>query len=136
MADRIVVMNKAQIMQSGTPEEIYEQPRNRFVADFIGAINFIAHKTSAPNLLAVRPENISISAVNSANAMAAELKHIEFRGNFCRILAQPLADEPPLFIDLPWKQAKALSLRHGSMVFLQIEQSSMLKFNERGNMVC
>ena len=41
MADRIVVMNKSVIMQSGTPEEIYEHPENPFVADFIGSINFI-----------------------------------------------------------------------------------------------
>ena len=38
MADRIVVMNKASVMQSGTPEEIYERPDSPFVADFIGSI--------------------------------------------------------------------------------------------------
>ena len=32
MADRIIVMNKAVVMQSGTPEEIYEKPENQFVA--------------------------------------------------------------------------------------------------------
>lgn len=41
MGDRIIVMNKAVVMQSGTPEEIYEKPKNPFVADFIGSINFI-----------------------------------------------------------------------------------------------
>ena len=41
MADRIVVMNHAQIEQIGTPKEIYGQPRTPFVADFIGAVNFL-----------------------------------------------------------------------------------------------
>ncbi|MGF1695797.1 ABC transporter ATP-binding protein [Vibrio lamellibrachiae] len=39
MSDRIVVLNKGQIEQIGTPSEIYYQPANCFVADFIGAAN-------------------------------------------------------------------------------------------------
>jgi multiple sugar transport system ATP-binding protein len=37
MADRIVIMNKGQVEQIGTPQEIYDRPRTMFVADFIGA---------------------------------------------------------------------------------------------------
>lgn len=39
MSDRIAVMNNGKIEQIGTPEEIYEYPKNLFVADFIGQIN-------------------------------------------------------------------------------------------------
>ena len=39
MSDRIVVMREGQIEQDGTPREIYEEPRNLFVARFIGEIN-------------------------------------------------------------------------------------------------
>lgn len=42
MSDRIAVMSEGRILQLGTPEEIYERPRSRFVADFIGQTNFIA----------------------------------------------------------------------------------------------
>lgn len=41
ISDRIVVMEKGNIVQIGSPHEIYEKPANRFVADFIGAMNFI-----------------------------------------------------------------------------------------------
>jgi iron(III) transport system ATP-binding protein len=41
MADRIVVMNAGRIEQIGTPEDVYERPRSRFVARFIGASNVI-----------------------------------------------------------------------------------------------
>ena len=41
MADRIVVMNAGKIEQVGTPEEVYERPRSRFVAKFIGASNVL-----------------------------------------------------------------------------------------------
>ena len=41
MADRIVVMSKGRIVQIGTPKELYYNPVNRFVADFIGETNMI-----------------------------------------------------------------------------------------------
>ena len=39
MSDRIAVMDQGQILQVGTPEEIYETPNTRFVADFVGHTN-------------------------------------------------------------------------------------------------
>lgn len=41
MSDTVVVMNKGKIQQIGTPVDIYNEPRNRFVADFIGESNII-----------------------------------------------------------------------------------------------
>jgi spermidine/putrescine transport system ATP-binding protein len=41
MSDRIAVMNAGRVLQIGEPTEIYEQPVNRFVADFIGETNFL-----------------------------------------------------------------------------------------------
>ena len=41
MSDRIGVMNHGELLQVGTPEEIYDRPANRFVADFIGDTNFL-----------------------------------------------------------------------------------------------
>jgi spermidine/putrescine transport system ATP-binding protein len=41
MSDRIAVMNEGRILQLGIPGEIYERPRTRFVADFIGQTNFL-----------------------------------------------------------------------------------------------
>jgi spermidine/putrescine transport system ATP-binding protein len=41
MSDRIAVLSEGEVQQVGAPEDIYERPRNRFVADFIGETNFI-----------------------------------------------------------------------------------------------
>ena len=41
MGDRIVVLDKGKIQQAASPEEIYNNPRNQFVAGFIGQMNFI-----------------------------------------------------------------------------------------------
>ncbi|MGB2782717.1 MAG: ABC transporter ATP-binding protein [Atribacterota bacterium] len=46
MSDEIIVMNKGEIQQIGKPEEIYENPANKFVANFIGLTNFIPCKIS------------------------------------------------------------------------------------------
>jgi len=42
ISDRIAVMDSGNVVQIGTPQEIYEKPANRFVADFIGTMNFIS----------------------------------------------------------------------------------------------
>lgn len=41
MSDKIVVMNNGEILQVGAPEEVYNEPKNRFVANFIGESNII-----------------------------------------------------------------------------------------------
>ena len=41
MSDTVVVMDKGRIQQIGTPEDIYNEPKNAFVADFIGESNII-----------------------------------------------------------------------------------------------
>ncbi|WP_029029881.1 polyamine ABC transporter ATP-binding protein [Salinarimonas rosea] len=47
MADRIAVMDSGRLVQVATPGEIYEQPRNRFVADFVGDVNILEGAVAA-----------------------------------------------------------------------------------------
>jgi iron(III) transport system ATP-binding protein len=42
MSDRLAVMDAGRLLQVGTPSEIYSRPANRFVADFIGLMNFLS----------------------------------------------------------------------------------------------
>ena len=51
MSDRIGVMNHGELLQVGTPEEIYEHPVNRFVADFIGQTNLLAGTVESSDTL-------------------------------------------------------------------------------------
>ncbi len=84
MSDRVAVMNAGQILQVGSPREIYERPSERFVANFIGESNFLdatlkeskvtlsaggRHDVDVPEGLQdgkvsvlVRPEHISVYA--------------------------------------------------------------------------
>jgi spermidine/putrescine transport system ATP-binding protein len=48
MSDRLAVMSQGRILQIGAPTEIYEHPRHRFVADFIGDINLLKATAARP----------------------------------------------------------------------------------------
>ena len=58
MSDRIAVMNAGRIEQLGRPAEIYERPASRFVAEFIGRMNFFSRDGK---VLAIRPERARLS---------------------------------------------------------------------------
>ena len=64
MGDRIVVMNNGKIEQIGTPEEIYNNPSNSFVADFIGTTNII--KLDGKEIM-VRPEDLTLLKSKESN---------------------------------------------------------------------
>ncbi|MGX7030326.1 ABC transporter ATP-binding protein [Vagococcus zengguangii] len=51
MSDEIFVMNKGEIVQSGTPVDIYDEPINRYVADFIGESNIVEAIMKDDNLV-------------------------------------------------------------------------------------
>ncbi|WP_377298068.1 ABC transporter ATP-binding protein [Rhizobium sp. SGZ-381] len=65
MADRVAVFNKGRIVQAGTPQEIYNRPKTRFVADFVGSSNVIdpdvmRHFGGEARCASLRPEAISL----------------------------------------------------------------------------
>jgi iron(III) transport system ATP-binding protein len=75
LSDRIIVMNRGRIEQVGTPEDIYERPVSEFVADFVGAINFIRGTVigveSDQNLLQVSTGRGVVSCTLGPNARPA-----------------------------------------------------------------
>ena len=109
MSDQIAIMNQGRLVQLGTPEEIYEHPQSRFVADFIGLSDFIparvesfdarvAQVTAAnasftvpakPGIargqsmwLFIRPNDIEIVDDKiEKNVLSAVVKHATYLGN-------------------------------------------------------
>jgi putative spermidine/putrescine transport system ATP-binding protein len=66
MADSLAVFNEGRIVQIGTPREVYETPRTRFVADFVGSSNVLPPETAArlggvAKWSSLRPEAISLT---------------------------------------------------------------------------
>lgn len=66
MSDRIVVMNQGVIEQIGTPKEIYENPKNLFVANFIGQTNLLDCKVQDREAGIILAEDFSITDPNFA----------------------------------------------------------------------
>jgi ABC-type Fe3+/spermidine/putrescine transport system ATPase subunit len=67
MSDRIAVMNAGRIEQLGGPAEIYERPATRFVAEFIGRMNFFSDGGA---VVAIRPERARLTRDRPAAAFA------------------------------------------------------------------
>ena len=67
MSDRIAVMRSGKVLQLGEPEAIYDKPRTRFVADFVGEANILPGKlagSSAP-FVAIRPERVALTSAET-----------------------------------------------------------------------
>ena len=84
MATRIAVMNAGEIVQIGSPSEIYERPINRFVAEFIGSINFIEGKV----------EEISAGTATIRHATSDILFRVESADGFARGAPVSIAIRP------------------------------------------
>jgi spermidine/putrescine transport system ATP-binding protein len=108
LSDRIAVMNGGRLLQEGTPMEIYERPRTRFVADFIGETNFFAGVVEDSDgrttvrmstgavlrcagsdfarrgmnvVVSVRPETVSLAEDALANRIEGTLARLTYLGD-------------------------------------------------------
>lgn len=107
MSDRIAVMNSGRVEQLGTPEELYERPATRFVADFIGTTNLMIGTVRAIEAgeavlrldsgddcrvpseglalgrrveLSVRPEAVGLVPIGSLGAIPATVDQVAYLG--------------------------------------------------------
>lgn len=83
LSDRIVVMNKGSFEQIGHPTEIYAKPINRYVADFIGVMNFLEQEDGTT--LAVRPENIKVVPEHGNGDMNGHVRTVMMLGHYVEI---------------------------------------------------
>ncbi|HWK44940.1 MAG TPA: ABC transporter ATP-binding protein [Stellaceae bacterium] len=112
MSDRIAVMNEGRVEQIGTPFEIYNFPRTRFVASFVGTLSILSGRVTDPvggkieidgqqviaargladagvgeiRSVALRPEAVSLgAAVEGRNHMQGVIEEVSFLGAIVRI---------------------------------------------------
>jgi spermidine/putrescine transport system ATP-binding protein len=104
MSDRIAVMHAGKVEQLGTPEELYERPTSRFVADFIGSTNLLLGTIEADGVVrlssgevapvahdglpigteievSVRPEAIAIVPASAPGALRASVEQAAYLGS-------------------------------------------------------
>jgi iron(III) transport system ATP-binding protein len=99
MADRIAVMDKGRIQQFDTPQTLYERPKNRFVAEFVGRGTVVPMRgfeksdsalhghvlgtriavqsgDDLPSHVCLRPENLTISETGDLRAKVARVTYL------------------------------------------------------------
>jgi spermidine/putrescine ABC transporter ATP-binding subunit len=123
LADRIVIMANGTVQQIGTPEELYHQPTNQFVADFIGKSNLMkgrlvrndghvlidfgvgiklpvdsqaVHARSEGNelMLGIRPEHLEFTTDSTQGPLIpGTIEQVQFLGQFVRYLVRTPWDQ-------------------------------------------
>jgi glycerol transport system ATP-binding protein len=118
-ADQVVVMTEGEIVQTGTPEQLFETPEHRFVGHFIGSpgMNFIdctwqgssalVHGTpvttssttipppAASLTLGIRPEYVELCDSNGPNRLPAQITAVHDRGTY--LMARVVVGDHPLW---------------------------------------
>ncbi len=120
VADQIAVMHEGRIQQIGTPREIYLKPRTRFVANFLGSVNWM-------NGVGVRPEATRISrdpADSAVRSVPATVAHTIFLGGVVQVHAQ-LAGGETIVASVPRQED---SYQAGESVFVSWHPSEEITF--------
>ncbi|ARM90087.1 sugar ABC transporter ATP-binding protein [Rhizobium sp. CIAT894] len=130
MADKIVVLNRGNIEQVGSPLELYSRPRNLFVAGFIGSpkMNFIKGQNAAQlgaHTIGIRPEHMLLSTESG-----------DWKGRV--VVAEHLGSDTFLHIDaedigmVTARGSGDFAAKAGDTVYLTPDRSRIHKFNEGG----
>lgn len=101
VSDQIVVMDKGQIVQQGSPEQLYQAPKNQFIAQFMGEASFVPAKKRGAEItvgsqtirlestladgdcrLGIRPEAIQLSPAKSNSNTAAKVFKADYMGAY------------------------------------------------------
>ncbi len=130
LADRIVVLDKGGIEQVGTPKELYEDPRTRFVAGFLGspAMNFISaglENLAEGESYGIRPEHLRLSAQNDDDLrLKARLELVEYLGS----TALCHCDYAGQSITAQVSPQETANLRAGQEIGFFVDRSTAMKF--------
>ncbi|MEA9390137.1 ABC transporter ATP-binding protein [Acerihabitans sp. TG2] len=112
LGDRVVILQHGRIAQIGTPREIYHQPANTFVADFIGSVNCVQQPNGSVHYC--RPEDVILGLAQPA-AWHGSVIHSQFLGQSQRVLID-IGTPTPLLADCSTR----LIFRPGQTVGLHV----------------
>ena len=110
VADEIVVINNGSVEQIGTPDQLYDEPVNDFVMNFLGPVTRLGG-------VAVRPHDIEILAHRAPAAVPATVVRMVRLGFEVRVDA--IANGQDVWVQISRGEADRLDLEPGSEVFLR-----------------
>jgi sulfate transport system ATP-binding protein len=115
VAGQLVVMNEGRVEQSGTADELYEQPATEFVMSFVGEVNRLGEHF-------VRPHDMSVSHDRDDGAEEAMVQRIVALGFEIRV-EFVLGDGTEVWAQLTRSELQRLELREGQIVYLRPGQT-------------
>lgn len=141
VADRIAVLQRGRIAQIGSPFELYCHPANRFVAGFLGRMNFLPAKVLGVGMvqlghglslpieaagyapgteidLGIRPEDVALSEDGTGIALTLRVLHREFLGSTMRLEAVEPRSNAVLALDMSQRLGRTYSEGAEIKVFL------------------
>jgi sulfate transport system ATP-binding protein len=134
VADRVAVMNRGRIEQIGTPNEVYDQPANKFVYHFLGDVNlFQGQLTNGllqpgaggdQDMIYVRPHEIDVSRVPDAGAMIlARVDHISPIGPTVRLQLERLDTQELIEAELTRERFADLRPKVGEELYVLLRNA-------------
>lgn len=116
LADRIVLMNNAEIEQAGSPDDIFNRPRTEFVAKFMGGHNVL---TIDGQPMALRTDHIELdtSSQNQSNGATGSVSYIEYLGRAVEITVT-VPDQADITASIPDQRYRESPLQTGDTVRL------------------
>lgn len=131
ISDRIALLHQGKMEQLGTPREIYQKPSTRFVADFVGAMNFMAMPNNsisdAQCEYAFRPELVEIGEGEGPGLrMPGRIVDLEFRGGIYRLIAETQGER--LLADVYSGNSDLENLHPGQEIQLFVADRHVIRF--------
>ena len=132
MADRIVVMKDGRLAQTGTPADIYEAPADRFVASFIGRMNFLSFSFMEGREYGIRGEDIIVTeatelTLGQPHTWTAQIVDICYMGAFVRMEMLLQDYSTRLWAEMP--ASAAARFEKGGIVAVQLPQNKWRSWN-------
>ena len=118
MSDRIIVMDNAKVVQVGTPQDIYENPANNFIGDFIGKVN--KFEINGTKVMA-RPEDISLTDEQTDNFFMGTLESWEYMGSYYRLKVNK--KNYIIEVDICRNKIAHIPLKKDQHIFLKVERT-------------
>ena len=119
VCDRIVILNHGQIQQVGAPEEVYHNPKNAFVYQFIGEVNlFHGRGEDQQSVAYARPHEMEIFQEPQVGAVSAVIQSIRLSG-LVAWLGLRTDDKQNLTAEIPIRTYREFNLKRGDKLFVR-----------------
>jgi sulfate transport system ATP-binding protein len=138
IADEVVIMNKAHVVQVGTPQQVYDKPATPFVYQFLGNVNVLrapaladararpgrAVADAPEGQVYVRPHDIEVTLHDAGGTgLSAIVRHIHAAGPHARLLLEQVQTREQVEAEISRSELAELGLQVNDLVRFRLRQT-------------